>query len=268
MPASETAQHFFLLWRYLKLGFLASSAFCGIVCIFLLFEISDENVIIFIRAYCYTYNTLFVSSLIFGTGLFVFFTQKTIPDIIETAFYKNSLKKTKYEIKKARYQSVACTIMHSSFYMVICFIILTLCKFPLPKEIDAFMTVAICMQYGVAVYVGRKIYNISAMINAAKSARLKIKSKHLLWRVIEYVNITTTLTILFLYFHIESLSGDHFEFSSYIGDASKNLLFFLLFIATPVLVIYNYYPRAIIRKILIESIDTQLKLLERCIQKK
>ena len=95
MATLDTTRHFFLLWRYLKLGFVVSLAFCGIVSTFLWIGISDASAFLFTRAYCYTYNTLFVSSLIFGTGIFVFFTQKIVPDIIETTFHKHSLKKTK-----------------------------------------------------------------------------------------------------------------------------------------------------------------------------
>ena len=122
------------------------------------------------------------------------------------------------------------------------------------------MLIAACAEYGLAVYVGRKLMYTAMMLHSL----LGIKVKRNLFRKREldginpYVHVASTLTIIFLYVHMIGYHDGPFLYGSILGQSIKIFLILLPLIATPVLLIFNFYPRIVLTKIYDQSIDVEV----------
>jgi len=129
---------------------------------------------------------------------------------------------------------------------------------------DRLMIIAACAQYGLGVYVGRKLCYAGMMFHSLLAARISrnlFKNREL-DAINSYVHIVSTLTIVFVYVHVRSYYAGPFTYGSELGESIKPLLVVPAIIATPVLLIFNLYARTVLRKLYDESIDVEVKQLQ------
>ena len=248
---------------------LAMSLIYGLVSAALLFFLagkSDSQH--FFEAYTSTFRTLISLGLIAGTALVVFRSQNAIPHTIEAAFSTEELGKTDYSFYRQRFASRRRSINFAAQFIVVAFIIFSYCQFPLSRKADAFMMIAVCAEYALGVYAGRKLCYAGMMLHSLLSATVSrnLFEKRELDDINTYVNIASTLTIIFVYVHVMNYYEGPFAYKSMFGQSIKPLLALPAIIATPVLLIFNFYPRAVLRKLYSESIDVAVKELQERLQ--
>jgi hypothetical protein len=217
----------------------------------------------FFRAYTSSFKTIISLGLILGTALVVYYKQKDIPDIIETVFTKAQLDKTDYEIQKERFWSLKRTVNFTAQVVSVAFLIFSTCQFSLSRTGDILMMVAVCAEYAFASFVGRKLRYAAMMLHSLLEIRVtrNLFKKRELDSINWYVNVASTLTIIFVYVHIMCYYQGPFAYKTVLGTSVKTFLILPAIMATPVLLIFNFYPREVLRKLYSKSIEVEMKKL-------
>ncbi len=210
-------------------------------------------------------NTLFHSpGLILGTALVVYRSQNVIAATIEAAFTQEQLSKTDYFFYKGRFASRRRSATFSAQFAIVAFVIFTSCQFPLSGLAEALMIIAACARYSLGVYVGRKLCYAGMMLHSLLSVRVErnlFKDREL-DEIDSYVHAASTLTVVFVYIHVASYYGGPFLYNGILGQSIKLMLILPALIATPVLLIFTFYPRAVLRRLYSQSIDIEIKNLQ------
>ena len=215
----------------------------------------------YLDAFFVSFNCLISGGLIIGTALFVLFSQQDVPTFLEDTFDEQSLRETDYYQQKAKYLSLRRSMTFATDFVVVGFLIFYFCKFPLRGVSEYFMIFFACAEYGLGVYVGRKLFYIAKMLNSISGIKLtkNIFRHDNLGIVTSYVNALSTLTIVFVYVHVTSYYYGPFDFSSTISNSVRVALMLPAVIATPVLVIFNFYPRTVLRRLYSRSIQNEVR---------
>jgi len=219
----------------------------------------------FFEAYAVSFKTILSLGLVLGTWLIVFRTQDVISETIETAFTQNDLDATHYFINKQKFYSLARSISFSAEFVVVAFIVFTyFCRFALSRSGQVLMIIAMCIQYALAVYVGRKLMYTGMMLHSLLTAPVKrnLFRNRELDAINVYVHVASTLTLIFGYIHVRGYFDGQFQYGSLLGESAKVFLLIPVIIATPVLLIFNFYPRAVLRKLYNKSIDVEIQHLK------
>ncbi|MCA1568604.1 MAG: hypothetical protein LC803_23750 [Acidobacteria bacterium] len=220
----------------------------------------------FFAAYTISFRTIISLGLILGTALIVRRLQNVIPDTLEAAF-KGQLSED-YGYYRRRFANIKVTIRFSALLIVLGFVIFLCSQFPLSTLGQGLMLIAACAEYGVAAYIGRKLMYSGMMLHSL----LPITVTRNLFREREldainpYVHVASTLTIIFVYVHVSNYYNGPFLYGSTLGQSIKLFLLLPAIIATPVLLIFNFYPRAVLRKLYSQSIDVEIKRLQEALQ--
>lgn len=206
------------------------------------------------------FNCLISGGLIVGSAIYVFRTQRDIVETIEQTFLPENLAATRYGIEKQKYLSKRRSTEFATEFIVAGFVIFYLCRFPLTGLAETFMIAFACMEYALGVYVGRKLYYAGSMLETIADIKIheNIFSTDKLGSIIAFVNIVSTMTIIFVYVHVSSFYFGPFLYDSDVGWSAKILLILPAVIATPVVLIFNFYPRTIIRNLYKKSIDQEI----------
>lgn len=220
----------------------------------------------FFAAYTISFKTIISLGLILGTALIVNRTQNVIPDTIEAAF-KGRLSKD-YDYYRQRFASVGVTIRFSALLISMGFVIFVYCQFPLSTLGQDLMLIAVCAEYGVAAYIGRKIMYAGMMLHSLLPITItrNLFRKRELDAINPYVHAVSTLTIIFVYVHVSNYYNGPFLYGSILGQSIKLFILLPAIIATPVLLIFNFYPRAVLRKLYGQSIDVEIKNLKKAMR--
>jgi hypothetical protein len=217
----------------------------------------------FLRAYTREFRTLVSLGLILGTALIVYKSQDLIASTIEAAFPRAELVDTEYDFSKRRLYSHRRTVLFSGELLAIAFPLFYYCRFPLTGIGEDIMIAVACLQYVLGSYVGRKLRYAGMMIHAL--ANIPVKRNLFRGRELDslntYVNVASSLTVVFVYAHVLGYYTGPFKFDSFLGESIKPLLLLPAVIATPVLLIFNFYPRAVLRKVYRKSIEVEVKNL-------
>lgn len=241
----------------------------GVVGFFLLWWLSEKSEAqAFFAAFTGSFKTVISLGLILGTALLVHHTQDDIPKAIEDAFSEKQLKETHYAYYKRRFSSRRISLTFSAEFIIAAFIIFSYCQFPLAPVAEWLMIVAVCAEYALAVYVGRKLMYAGMMLHSLMNVtvtRNLFKDREL-DGINLYVNAASTLTIIFVYIHASSYYPGPFRYESILGHSIKPFLLLMPFIATPVLLIFNFYPRAVLRKLYQKSIEVATQQLQRSLK--
>lgn len=222
---------------------------------------------LFFAAYTSSFKTIISFGLILGTALIVFRTQNLIPQTIEKVFDNYDLPDDYYYYKR-RFSSRRISLTFSAEFIIIGFIVFSYCHFPLSRQGEVLMVIAACTEYALGVYIGRKLIYTGMMLHSL----LPIEVKHNLFKKRElnainpYVNVASTLTIIFVYVHVRGYYEGPFLYDSILGQSIKPFLLIPAIIATPVLLIFNFYPRAVLRKLYDKSIVLEIKKLKKAMQ--
>jgi len=248
---------------------LGASAVYGLLGAGLLFKLGGlTQVQAFLAAYTTSFKTLFSFGLILGTALIVFRSQSVIPQTIEAAFTAAQLSKTQYFFYRKRFLSPRRSINFAAEFVVVSFVIFSYCGFPQPKATEAIMMIAACAQYALGVYVGRKLFYAGMMLHSLLDTRVtrNLFKERELDDINSYVHVASTLTVIFVYIHVMGYYRGPFLYGSFLGQSIRPLLILPALIATPVLVIFTFYPRAVLRKLYSQSIDAEIDALRQVLQ--
>ena len=222
----------------------------------------------FLAAYTTSFKTLISFGLILGTALVIFRSQALIPQTIEAAFDEAHLSETQYFFYKKRFQSPRRSIVFAAEFTVVAFVIFTYCGFPLSGPGQIIMIIAACAQYALGVYVGRKLFYAGMMLHfllTTPVTRNLFKQREL-DDINSYVHVASTLTVIFVYAHVIGYYGGPFVYGSFLGLSMKQMLILPALIATQVLLIFTFYPRAVLRKLYSQSIDCEIECLRQVLQ--
>lgn len=224
---------------------------------------------LFFTAYATSFNTLISLGLILGTALIIYRSQDVVPATVERAFTPEELEQTDYEFYKRRFLSFRRSLTFAATFAVVGFVLFTYCGFPLRRPSEGLMMVASVAQYALGVYVGRKLCYAGMMLHALLEAPVtrNLFRHRALDPINDYVHIASTLTVVFVYVHVLGYYGGPFEYDSPWGKDVRLFLVLPAVIATPVLLIFNFYPRAVLRKVYSESIDLEIVQLQSVLQK-
>jgi len=222
----------------------------------------------FLRAYATDFRTLVSFGLILGTALIVYKSQDFIGLTIEAAFKPKELAATEYDLNKQRLYSPRRTVLFAAELLVIAFPLFYYCRFPLTGLGEDIMLGVACLQYVLGSYVGRKLRYAGLMIHSL--ADIPITRNLFRGRELDsintYVNVASSLAVVFVYAHVLGYYTGPFTYDSPIGESIKPLLLLPAIIATPVLLIFNFYPRAVLRRIYSESIDVEIDALKEALR--
>jgi len=246
---------------------LAVSLAYGVLGSALLFYLGGKSEAqLFFGAYTNSFKTIISLGLIVGTALIVCRTQNVIPQTIEEAF-KGQLSDDYYYYKQ-RFASRRISITFSAEMIVVAFVIFSYCQFPLSRRGEILMVIAACIEYGLAVYVGRKLMYTAMMLHSLLpiTIRRNLFRKRELDAINPYVHVASTLTVIFLYVHFIGYYDGPFLYGSILGQSIKPFLILLPLIATPVLLIFNFYPRAVLRKLYGQSIGVEINRLKKAMR--
>lgn len=256
-----------LMWL-IFLGFAISLAYglFGAAIIYLIEGRTDAQrfLILFIGPF----NTLVSLGLITGTALVVGNAQKVIPETIEAAFTTAELASTSYFANRRKFFSTRRTITFASEFIAIGFVIFTICKFPLSGIAEDIMIAVACTQWALASYVGRKLRYAGQMLYSLLDVKLarNLFAKRELDLLNTSIHIASTLTIIWLYLHIRSYYTGPFQYTSPIGHSAQVFLLLPAVLATPVILIFNFFPRIVLRRIYAKSIEIELDTLQVLLQ--
>ena len=218
----------------------------------------------YVESFVISFNCLISGGLVFGVGLFVLDTQAGIPELAKDTFSPQVLAETSFEKYRKRYSSQVGALIGSANYAVIAFLIFYLCEFPFQGIANILMIAFACIQYAVLLYVGRKIYFIAHMLNSLGTIKLtlSILDNKSLSRVAGYVNIVSTITIAAVYANAVGYYYGPFVYHSVLGTSAKLLLLFMVVAAAPVIIIFNFYPRVVLRTLYEQSIELEVETLK------
>ena len=258
----------FRMMNFLFLG-LGVSLVYGLLGLALLWYLGGKSEAqLFFVAYTTSFKTIVSLGLSIGTALIVYLCQNVIPDTIEKAFTKTQLASTDYSYYNKRFASLRLSIEFSAEFIVVGFVIFSYCQFPLSRRGEVLMIIAACTQYALGVYIGRKLGYAGMMLHSLLSATItrNLFKKRELDAINTYVHVASTLTVIFAYIHTSGYFNGPFLYGSILGQSIKPFLLIPAIIATPVLLIFNFYPRAVLRKVYSQSIDVEIKRLQKVLQ--
>jgi hypothetical protein len=258
----------FDLMNTLFIGMLLSLAY-GALSVLIVYAIEDRSSAAeFVKAYLATFNTAITFGLIIGTALIVYRSQSVIPEIIGAAFTADQPATTEYFKFRRRFESLGDSVTFMGEFGAVAFVVFAYCGFPLSPVGDAAMILAACAQWALGVYVGRKLCYAGMMLHSLTTIKVErnLFEHRELDGINTYVNIVSTLTIIFVYVHVRAYLNGPFEYHSAVGESIKLFLVLPAIIATPVLLIFNFYPRLVLRRIYGESINIAIKELQATLQ--
>lgn len=223
---------------------------------------------LFLSAYNIAFKALISSGLVFGTTLMVLRSQDVIPNTIEAAFSEAQLSQTSYLTYKRRFTSARRSMTYAAEFAVAGFVIFSYSRFPLSSPANELMILVACAQYACGAYVGRKLFYAGMMLHSLLGTKLtrNLFKERELDEINTYVHIASTLTIICVYLHVSGYYEGPFLFNSVVGKSTKIFLLFPALVATPVLLIFNFYPRVVLRRLYGQSIDFEIKRLQEALQ--
>lgn len=210
----------------------------------------------YVEVFVISFNCIISGGLIIGASLFVYSSQGCVPKFIEVSFDAESLAKTKYAKQKARYLSRGRSMRFATYFTLASSLIFYVCKFPFDGAAQYFLIAFGCIEYALGIYVGRKLYYIAKMLHAVGGVEITrdIFRQDALGSVVSYVNILSTLTVVFVYVHVKSYYNGPFQYPHGFAHTLQFLLLLPAIVATPVIVVFNFYPRTVLRQLYSRSI--------------
>jgi hypothetical protein len=213
-------------------------------------------------AYSRTFNTLIATGLAFGTALIVFASQNVIPDVIGENFSADELAPEYFKYRR-RFRNVVRSMTFSASFAVLAFWVFQACQFPQSGLAEALMLIPTCAQWALGVYVGRKLFYAAMMLRSLLSIKVcrNLFRDRALDDINTYVHIAAMLTLICSYVHVRGCYYAPFAYQSVLGEGAKAFWVLIAFVGAPVLLVFNFYPRAVLNKLYSDSIDFELSSL-------
>jgi hypothetical protein len=217
LSVSQISPFRLMLIFFLGLGVSAAYGLLGSA--FLFYLDGRKEAQLFLAAYTSSFKTIISLGLGLSIALIVYKFQKVIPQTIEAAFTETQLAVTDYFKYKQRFFSLFRSITFSAEFIVVAFFIFSYSRFPLSIRGEVLMMIAACAQYALGVYVGRKLMYASMMLQSLLKAPVtrNLFRKRELDAINSYVNVASTLTLIFGYIHVVGYYDGPFRFDSILG---------------------------------------------------
>jgi hypothetical protein len=81
-----------------------------------------------------------------------------------------------------------------------------------------------------------------------------------------YANVVSTLTVIFVCVHVTVYYSGPFLYGSILGQSIKTFLLLPALIGTPVLLIFNFYPRTVLHRLYGQSIDVERRKFKKALE--
>jgi hypothetical protein len=246
------------------LGFLLSAAY-GAVTTGILWAIAPAELPRYPEAFFVSFNAAIVGGLIMTTAVLVYKTQTYIPGTIENTFTKRELSGTLYYEHRRKFFSIVRSLTFASSCSLGAFGVFQAVTLPFQGWSAHFIVGFVCGQCALGVYVGRKIFYIAQMLKAIESIRVKkdIFSDDKLSGISVYVNCVSTLTVIFVFVAVRSLYYAPLGYTTLLGSSVRSFMLIPAIMAIPIVAMFNYYPRSVVRKLYEQSISHSLAAIEK-----
>lgn len=222
----------------------------------------------FLIAYIGPFNTLASLGLALMTALIVARTQNLIPDAIEAAFSEDELALTSYAEQKERFNSLRRNVIFTAMCAAIGFLIFYFCRFPFTGPAEVLMMSAAVAQWALGGYIGRKLRYAGMMLYALFDVNVhrNLFKERELDAINTYVHLVSTLAVIFVYVHVRGYYSAPFKYDRYLGESAQVLLLLPAILATPVALMFNFFPREVLQTIYGKSIDVEMRRLQVTLQ--
>lgn len=253
-------RHLFFLMNHAFLGFVLSALY-GILTSAVLWYLGPQTEFArYHEAFFIKFNCAIAGGLVATTAILVLRSQSYVPQIIEAAFTPKELSGTDYYLNRAKFRSTARSLAFSSSFAIVGFGIFYVARFPLTGLGADFLIAFGCLQYALGVYIGRKLFYIAQMLRSIDAIKVRkdIFRSDRLAGVSTYVNAVSTLTAVLVFVGVRSYYYAPFEYNSLVGGSVRAFMLLPAIIAIPVLALFNYYPRTVVRHLYEQSIDHTL----------
>lgn len=261
----NSSRHLFFLMNHVFAGFALAVAYGAVSGLIVWSLEGTQEVSDFLMAFFRSFNGAIVGGLILSTAILVFRSQNWVPDLIETTFLSEDLGSTEYPEQKRRFLSASRSMSFATTFVVVGFGLFTLAEFPFEGFANYALMSFACMQYGLGVYIGRKLFYIAQMLHSIEGIDIKedIFSDDRLGAISIYVNSLSTLTVIFVFAHVYSFYYAPFEYGSVLGETVRTALLLPAVLAIPVLGIFNFYPRTVLRILYGRSISAKTEEIKK-----
>lgn len=266
-------KHLFFLMNHFFYGFIASLTFGLLSSAAVYYFESIEVFHKFHHAFFISFNCFISGGFMIGAALLVHKMQGYIPTTIENAFSCEALEKVDllkkkddtYVENRNRYYSAHRSATFATQFVIIGFAIFYFAKFPIDGFPQYILITYGCIQYALGVYIGRKLFYIAQMLNAIENIEVDgtLFKQDKLAGVLTYVNTISTITIIVVYMHVVSYYRAPFIFDSLAKESIKVALLLPAIISTPVVVLFNFYPRYVFKEIYLRSIAIEIENLKK-----
>lgn len=216
------------------------------------------------KAFFISFNCAISGGLIVSAAILIFRFQSCIPDRIEEVFSPEDLAQTDYTEQRRRYFSAARSTAFATEFVVVGFGIFTIAEFPFDGFEQYALLAFACAQYGLGVYIGRKLFYIAQMLHAIDEINIQqdIFTEDRLGMISAFVNSLSMLTVIFVFIHVYGFYYAPFSYGTVLGETARIALLLPGIIALPVIVIFNFYPRTVLRSLYKRSIAYQTEVIK------
>lgn len=261
----NNSRHLFFLMNHVFVGFTIAVAY-GAISGLIVWQLDGIQAFSdYSFAFFRSFNGAIVGGLIISTAILVYRSQCWVPDLIDETFVNHDLSLTEYTEQKRRFLSAGRSISFATTFIVVGFGLFTLAEFPFDGFANYALMAFACIQYGLGVYVGRKLFYIAQMLHAIEGLDVKqdIFTDDRLGTISTYVNSLSTLTVIFVFAHVHSFYHAPFEYGSVLGDTVRTAMLLPAVLAIPVVVIFNFYPRTVLRNLYSRSIAAKTEEIKK-----
>lgn len=212
------------------------------------------------KAFFSSFNCAIAGGLVFSAALLIYKSQNWIPDLIDRIFDEELLAQTEYGEHRQRFFSASRSASFATIFVAIGFFIFTFAKFPFEGMAEAFLVAYCCIEYGLGVYIGRKLFYIAQMLYAIENVPVEedIFKEDKLGMISTYVNTISTITSIFVFVVVMSHYYGPFQYSSILGENVRLALLLPAVMAIPVVALFNFYPRTVLKTLYSQSINHQI----------
>jgi hypothetical protein len=193
------------------------------------------------------------------------FVLRLVPELIEDAIPDLEIEKTSYGYWKARFGSFPLGLAQFTTYFVGGFAIYSSLGFPGEKNSEFAFVVFTALQYAFGGFVGRKLWCLAHMLRSLEMVDPKdnLFETEALPRLIYIVNIFTFLTLVMTVVHTYCHANIEYSPPSELSSILPPLVYLPLVLATPVVVLFNFYPRMVVNRLYLKSIRQRKEWLAR-----
>jgi hypothetical protein len=241
------------------IGFGFSGAYGVIAALGIWRTASPDEALEFAASYYTTFNSAISGGLIFSVAFMIYLSQEYVPSIIESSLSCTEESHKDYFSSKEQYSNYRKSFKFSLTFALIGSGIFAAAGFSKHFLPNALMILAGALQYAAGVYIGRKLFHITQMVQSLEATRKPAAMPSLdrlsgILPVVNYISILTAISVCVGVVSYYKASSGH---PDEVGQIAHTFMLFPAVIAIPVL-LFAIYPRSIVRQLYEVAIDETL----------